>query len=67
MARFRPFRWLGSLLFNHWGSKATALVLAIGFFITTREDVTRDFTVPVRVLEDPERVLRTSLPGNVRV
>jgi YbbR domain-containing protein len=67
MARFRPLRWLAGLLFNHWGTKMTALVLAAVFFIGTREDVTVQLSVPLHLIEDPERVLRTKLPEKITV
>ncbi|MCA9714139.1 MAG: YbbR-like domain-containing protein [Myxococcales bacterium] len=67
MARFRPLRWIAGLLFNHWGTKTTALLLAALFFFVTREDVTRQFAIPLHVVDDPQRVLRTKLPETVTV
>ncbi len=67
MTRFRPLRWLAGLLFDHWGTKATALLLASVFFIIMREDVTRQFAIPLHVIDDPERVLMTKLPETVTV
>ncbi|MGB1015488.1 MAG: CdaR family protein [Nannocystaceae bacterium] len=65
MARFGPFRWVAGLLLNHWGTKTTAIVLASVFFILTRDDVSREFTVPLHVIKDKQRKLRTPLPKTV--
>ena len=67
MARFSPTRWLRGVLFDNWGAKATALVLALVFFTVSRDDVTRSFNLPVRVIPDPERVLLSSVPDSVAV
>lgn len=63
----RALRWLYGAIFDHWGAKITALVVASVFFIVTRDDVTRRFTIPLRVTEDPRRVLLTRLPETVTV
>lgn len=63
----RALRWLYGALFNHLGLKLTALVLASGFFIFTRDDVSRRFTIPLKVNSDPRRVLLTKLPETVAV
>ena len=63
----RALRWLYGALFDHWGAKITALVVASVFFIVTRDDVTRRFTIPLRVTDDPRRVLLTRLPETVTV
>lgn len=65
--RSRLMRWLGELLFRDWGLKAIALVVAAFLFVFTRDEVTRVFTVPLKVVEDPERVLLTELPESVQV
>lgn len=63
----RALRWLYGALFNHLLTKLTALVLASGFFVFTRDDVTRRFTIPLKVVNDPRRVLLTKLPESVTV
>lgn len=63
----RLLRALYGALFDHWGTKITAFVLASVFFIVTREDVTRRFTIPIKVTQDPKRVLLTKLPETVTV
>ena len=65
--RARPLRLLGELVFRDWGLKAIALVVAAFLFVFTRDEVTRVFTVPLRVVEDPERVLMTELPESIQV
>ena len=49
------------------GVKALALLLALIVFIVTRDEVTRSFTVPLRVIDDPQRVLLTEPPEVVEV
>lgn len=66
-ARAPLVRWLGELLFRDWGRKAIALMVAAFLFVFTRDEVTRVFTVPLKVVEDPERVLLTELPETVQV
>lgn len=63
----RALRWLGRAVINHGGTKFTALVLALVFFIVTRDDITRTFTIPLHVVTDPNRVLMTKLPDSVSV
>lgn len=63
----RVLRWLVGALFDHWGTKILAFVVASVFFIVTRDDVTRRFTIPLKVSQDPRRVLLTSLPETVTV
>jgi YbbR domain-containing protein len=68
--RSPPRPWwqlLGDLLFRHWGTKVLALLLAMVLFVVTRDEVTRAFEVPLRVTEDPDRVLMTSLPSTITV
>ncbi len=52
---------------ENWGTKIMAFVLAVIVFIVTRDEVTRSFTIPLRVIEDPERVLLTEPPATVEV
>ncbi len=66
-ARFSPARLLVGVLLHNWGAKIAALVLALIFFIVTRDDVTRAFNLPVRVIQDPERVLLSDVPDTVTV
>lgn len=63
----RALRWLGHAVINHGGTKFTALVLALVFFVVTRDDITRTFTIPLHVVSDPNRVLLTKLPESVSV
>ena len=63
----RLLRVLYGALFDHWGTKISALVVASVFFIVTRDDVTRRFTIPLKVSQDPRRVLLTRLPETVTV
>ena len=52
---------------ENWGTKIMAFFLALIVFVVTRDEVTRSFKIPLRVVEDPDRVLLTSLPENVEV
>lgn len=63
----RVLRWLYGVVFSHLGTKLTAFILALGFFIFTRDDVTRRFEIPLKVSPDPRRVLLTKLPETVTV
>lgn len=63
----RALRWLWGALVNHWGAKITAVLVASVFFVVTRDDVTRRFTIPLRVVPDAKRVLLTKLPETVTV
>jgi hypothetical protein len=65
----RPWllRIVGELVFRDWGLKAIALVVAAFLFVFTRDEVTRAFTVPLRVVDDPDRVLMTALPETIQV
>lgn len=62
-----PLRFFSDLLLRNWGLKALALVLAVVLFVFTRDEVTRAFTVPLRVVEDPERVLMTEVPETITI
>lgn len=63
----RALAWLGRAIINHGLTKFSALVIALVFFVVTRDDVTRTFTIPLHVVPDPNRVLLTKLPDDVRV
>jgi hypothetical protein len=65
--RGSPLRLVGEFLFRDWGLKAIALVIAAFLFVLTRDEVTRGFTVPLKVVDDPERVLLTELPEAIQV
>ena len=60
-------RILGEIFYRHWGAKIAAFVLATTLFVVTRDEVTRAFEVPLRVVADPERVLLTELPRSIRL
>jgi hypothetical protein len=57
---------LGAVTEN-WGTKILAFLLALAVFVATRDEVTRSFTIPLRVIEDPDRVLLTEPPATVEV
>ncbi|MBA3548703.1 MAG: YbbR-like domain-containing protein [Nannocystis sp.] len=63
----RGMRWLGGAIIRHGGAKFAALVIALVFFVVTRDDVTRTFTIPLQVTQDPNRVLLTKLPDHITV
>ncbi len=63
----RWLRWFGHGLVSHGWTKASALVIALVFFIATRDDISRSFTIPLKAHEDPNRVLLTKLPQTVTV
>lgn len=52
---------------ENWGTKIMAFLLAATVFIVTRDEVTRSFTIPLRVIEDPDRELLTEPPTTVEV
>ena len=52
---------------ENWGMKIMAFLLALIVFIVTRDEVTRSFTIPLRVIDDPERVLLTAPPESVEL
>ncbi len=58
---------LTDTFFRNLGLKVVAMVLAAVLFVLTRDEVTRTFEVPLRVVSDPERVLLTELPPSVTV
>lgn len=51
----------------NWGTKIMAFLLALIVFVVTRDEVQRSFTVPLRVVQDPDRVLLTDVPKTVEV
>jgi len=63
----RVFAWIGHGIVSHWLTKISALVIALVFFVVTRDDVERTFTIPLHVVQDPNRVLLTKLPDAVTV
>lgn len=65
--RTPPLRILSELVFHDWGLKALAFVVAVFLFVFTRDEVTRVFTVPLKAVDDPERVLLTELPETIQV
>jgi YbbR domain-containing protein len=52
---------------ENWTTKVLALLLALIVFMVTRDEITRSFTIPLRVLDDPNRVLLTSPPETVEL
>lgn len=64
---FAPLRFLNDLAFRNWGTKLIAFMLAAIVFVMTRDEVTRAFEVPLRIEEDPDRVLMTDLPDSIQV
>lgn len=62
-----PLRLLSDLAFRNWGTKLVALLLAGILFVITRDEVSRGFEVPLRVIDDPGRVLLTDLPESIQV
>jgi YbbR domain-containing protein len=52
---------------KNWGTKILAFLLALMVFIVTRDEITRSFTIPLRVLDDPDRVLLTTPPEVVEL
>ena len=52
---------------ENWGTKILAFLLALLVFIATRDEITRTFTIPLRVLDDPQRVLLTTPPEAVEL
>lgn len=60
-------RVLGEIFYRHWGAKIAALILAAILFVVTRDEVTRAFEVPLRIVPDPDRELLTDLPQTIQV
>lgn len=58
---------LTDTLFRSWGLKLAALGLAAVLFVLTRDEVSKTFEVPLRVVVDPQRVLLTDLPPTITV
>ncbi len=65
--RSSPLRLVSEFLFRDWGLKAIALLVAAFLFVFTRDEVVRVFTVPLKVVEDPDRVLMTEVPETIQV
>jgi hypothetical protein len=65
LRRFGMF--LTTVTTANWGTKIMAFLLALIVFVVTRDEVQRSFTVPLRVVQDPDRVLLTPLPSSVEV
>lgn len=63
----RLVQWLTDTLLGNLGLKLLAMGLAAVLFVLTRDEVTRSFEVPLRVVADPQRVLLTDLPRSVTV
>lgn len=59
--------WITDTLFRNWGLKLVAVGLAAVLFVLTRDEVTRTFEVPLRVVSDPDRVLLTDIPSTITV
>ncbi len=60
-------RVLGEVFYRNLALKLLAFGLAAILFVLTRDEVTRPFEVPLRVEQDPNRVLLTELPATVQV
>lgn len=58
--------WVLDALFKDVALKLGALALAILVFVVTRDEVTRAFTIPLRVIEDPDRVLLSAPPDEIK-
>lgn len=70
LARFEARRiaaFLVEAVTANWGTKILAFVLALMVFVVTRDEVQRSFTIPLRVVQDPDRVLLTDVPKTVEV
>ncbi|HET6585784.1 MAG TPA: CdaR family protein, partial [Nannocystaceae bacterium] len=67
LSTLAPGRFLGDMLLRNWGTKALALVVAVMLFVVTRDEVTRAFNVPLRIVPDTSRVLLTPLPDTIQV
>lgn len=52
---------------ENWFTKLLAFLLALMVFMVTRDEITRSFTIPLRVLDDPNRVLLTTPPEMVEL
>ncbi len=70
LAGFEPrrvARFLLAAATANWGTKLMAFLLATIVFVVTRDEVQRSFKVPLRVVQDPDRVLLTAVPKTVEV
>ena len=61
-----PLRWLVDALFRDVRLKLGALALSLLVFVVTRDEVTRVFTIPLRVVDDPDRVLTHPAPTQIK-
>lgn len=67
LSTLAPGRFFGDMLLRNWGTKAVALVVAVMLFVVTRDEVTRAYNVPLRIVPDTSRVLLTPLPDSIQV
>jgi len=67
MERSLALRFALDLIFRDTALKAVALLFSAVLFVVTRNEVTRAFEVPLRVVDDPTRMLMTQLPNTVQV
>lgn len=58
---------LGTTATENWATKILAVLLAAMVFMVTRDEITRSFAIPLRVLDDPDRVLLTTPPETVEL
>jgi hypothetical protein len=63
----RIIELLSAAATENWFTKLLAFVLALLIFMVTRDEITRSFTIPLRVLDDPDRVLLTMPPEAVEL
>ncbi|MEE9386681.1 MAG: YbbR-like domain-containing protein [Nannocystaceae bacterium] len=59
--------WVAELFSRDWGTKLSALLVSLLVFMVTRDDVQRTFSVPIRAVADPHRLLLTELPESATV
>lgn len=60
-------RYVIAVATRNWGTKLIALLLATIVFVVTRDEVQRSFKVPLKVIQDPDRVLLTTTPKTIEV
>lgn len=65
--RPRWVRVLGELVETDGVMMVLALIITVVLFVLTRDEVTRRFSVPLRVQPDPARVLLTEVPDTIAV
>lgn len=66
-SRSRWARVLGELVETDGVMMVLALIITVVLFVLTRDEVTRRFSVPLRVQPDPARVLLTEVPDTIAV